>query len=256
MGSCRKWTAYPLALPPHVVIVVQANDRSPILHRICKELRINIMLLRRHVPQQANSLERPSVLNGRALKRQADEVVSAHTTNLGKHTNAALPVVRLELSTARLSCGATPFSFGPCGASAYGVAETHWRPPPPVVHPYGSYCQCIHMLFNHTGSTCPLLGWGAPLSMYIVVTGHIRFCGGTPLRAPCNHVDNGGGRSVRCGGGEGLLEIFVGLAWVAIILCATTENRLICPGCSRGQHRNYHCQVVAMYKQWDRLHDA
>ena len=28
------------------------------------------------------------------------------------------------------------------------------------------------MLFNHTGSTCRLLGWGAPLSMYIVVTGH------------------------------------------------------------------------------------
>ena len=25
----------------------------------------------------------------------------------------------------------------------------------------------MHVQFNHTGSMCPLLGWGAPLSMYI-----------------------------------------------------------------------------------------
>ena len=48
--------------------------------------------------------------------------------------------------------------------------------------------------FNHTGSMCPLLGWGAPLSMYI--TRKIKGCGkrmcamwlcvwGIPLRVRC-----------------------------------------------------------------------
>ena len=45
-------------------------------------------------------------------------------------------------------------------------------------------------------------------------------------------ADNGGCLPVWCSGGEPLLEVFMGLARVGTVVCATTENRLHGPGCA------------------------
>ena len=92
-----------------------------------------------------------------------------------------------------------------------------------------------------------------PLRLHTLCGFGTRFSGGTTLRAPSNHPDNGGGCPLRCNVGELVREVFRGLAWVGTILCAATENCLDSPGCSRRPDGNRHCQIPAIYKQWDRL---
>ena len=56
-------TAYPLSLPPQVLVLLSAADQLPILPYICKDVLISIILRRQYVPQHAGSLQRLFILD-------------------------------------------------------------------------------------------------------------------------------------------------------------------------------------------------